>query len=381
MNTPAVPSDPPVELLHPELWLLLTDGADPDVDAAAVHSQLQALATSNLLAAWRTQHHRVRAISRADLGAQLHQALHEGCPAVHLHASLTADELDDLVDALSLPSSVERRVNLQGWGEPFSAWWPAVADELTQPDTWVEVGWRLSGGRTLPSVIVPGDDAAMRDYVLAIKAWRAERFKLGDSGEIPGVSGNEEDEEPTSLPESGQLPIAAAYVERADDEEVRLLAPWPTASTWQTPVHQSTRVLAARGVLSASSSDSSPGTPWWPVVTLHVIAQSPDRTQRWACKLLIERQSTQQDGPWLVVRARLEWAEEARTQAMQHAWRLCLLPRLQVPVSVDFAKGLDKAYIPGRGGAMASMREWDKALPNTPATLVLLPENEAEAAS
>ncbi|MBQ0942225.1 hypothetical protein KAK07_02630 [Ideonella sp. 4Y16] len=357
---------PEVNLLYPELWLLLTDPTQEPDAAPTINAQLQALAGHDRLAEWRWRHRRVRAIGPDALAAEVRDALAAGCPAVRVHSSQPMPELDQAIDELDLPPGTERLINLHGWDQPLAVWWPRVAAELTRPDAWVEVGWRLSRGARIPLLAMPGDKASGRDYQAAFKAWRAERFKLGDSGQLPSDEGNEV-LEPT-------MEEAAPEPKGSHDPDT-VAVPRPRWQTPPPPLKMPTANRLGLGVVGALGAAAPFSHPWFPVATLHGEAQAPGAAGRWPYTLYIERQSVNDadDASWLAVRVRVAWAPAVAEAARLLAHRLVLLPRLQAPVVLRLAAGTDQALFSPAGGAIARMKDWPKALPGTAATLIPLP--------
>jgi hypothetical protein len=378
-----VPQHPAVDLLHPELWLLLTDPAVEPHAAKAVRAQLQALASQNPLAAWRLAHNRVRCISPGELAAEVEAALAAGCPAVRLHASLSAEALGQTLSALNLPAATERIINRHLWGQPLAAWWPQVQAELTRPDAWVEVGWRLSRGQAIPPLAMPGDDESGRSYQAAFKAWRAERFRLGDSGQLPG----DDDDDAPVHPSAEAEAVAGRDID--NDLDIDSSPGTDPAPTWQLPPPVQGRAAVGRLGIGAMAALGAQGTsaasrfPWFPVVELkgEALARSGDPLPagvpaRWAYSLHIERQSPTDadDAAWLAVRVRVQWDDTVvAAQARRHSHRLVLLPRLQAPVVLKLLPGVDRAYFPMAAGDLGRMKLWPEALPGTAATLIPLP--------
>ena len=362
--------------LHPELWLLLSEPATAVDDAESAAAQLNALATTDALAAWRQRHRRVRSVLPDALDAALRSALTEGCPAVHLHASLAPDALADAVDGCHLPPGAERLLNLHGWGQPLPDWWPALAHELTLPDAWVEVGWRLSRGLHIPSVALVDEPGSAVGHLQAFKAWRAKRFAQGDSGLIAGD--DEDGVAEVAVKHSGNHTDDNDDGADADPDADRDADGPPTpAATWRLPPQRGAggqRLgVGHMGASSALGASSPRAAPWFPVAVLDSHAQAPGADQPWPCTLHIERQSSDAQGPWLTVRVRLQWPASVADQARRHAHRVCLLPRLQSPAMTTVQAGAEIAYFKVRDGAMARMKAWAQALPGTPASLVSMP--------
>lgn len=362
----------PVNLLYPELWLLLTEEAAAAAVQAEIGQRLADLAATVPLAAWRQHHRRVLAITPSALAVELRQALGAGCPAVHVHACWSEDDLESAVEAADLPAGAERALHLHGWGQPLAAWWPMLAAELSGPDAWVEVGWRLSRGSSIPPLSLPGEPASAQGYREAFKAWRAECFKLGDSG-LPPFAGEDDDEADLAELASGSTMPGPASSPRLDFPD---MVPLPS-QVWRLPppprpVTGRRLGYGAMGASAAAGSASGTAT-WFDIVVLEGVVPAPGSGIHWPYKLHIQRLSQMEDGAWLSLRARLVWAEDVAAEARRHDHRVCLLPRLQRP-QVFTIGALSGAFTFKPAMAPTSdARAWQDALPGTLATVVPLP--------
>lgn len=363
----------PVNLLYPELWLLLTEEAAAPAEQAEIGQRLADLAAEVPLAAWRQHHGRVRPITPSALAIELRQALDAGCPAVHVHACWPEDDLESAVEAADLPASAGRSLNVHGWGQPLSAWWPALAAELSSPDAWVEVGWRLSRGGSIPPLSLPDEPASAQGYREAFKAWRAERFKLGDSGQPP-FADESDDEADLAEPASGSPMAGPASSLRPVFPD---LAPVPKQA-WRLPPPP--RAVTGRrlgyGSMGASAAPgSAPGTgtgTWFDIVVLEGVVPAPGSGIHWPYKLHLQRFSPKEDGAWMSLRARLVWAEDVAAEARRHDHRVCLLPRLQKPQVFTIKAPSDAFTFKPAMASTPDARAWQGALPGTLATVVPL---------
>ena len=335
--------------------------------------RLAYLAAEVPLAAWRHRHRRVLAITPSALAIELRQALDTGCPAVHVHACWSEDDLESAVESADLPAGAERTLSLHGWGQPLAAWWPTLAAELSNPDAWVEVGWRLSRGSSIPTLSLPDESASAQGYREAFKAWRAERFKLGDSG-LPPFAGEDDDEADLDEPATGgpmSGPTSSPSLGLPD------LAPVPS-QVWRLPpprpVTGRRLGYGAMGASAAPGSESGTGTgTWFDIIVLEGVVPAPGSGIHWPYKLHIQRLSQMEDGAWQSLRARLVWAEDVAAEARRHDHRVCLLPRLQRP-QVFTIGALSGAFTFKPAMAPTSdARAWQDALPGTLATVVPLP--------
>lgn len=367
---------PESDLLHPELWLLIVD-PDEEPDAQQLlNDKLRELSTADALAAWRLHHGRVRLVAGAQLQAELQAALAVGCPAVHLHASLSEDALFDSVLACRLPSPSERLLNLHGWSSLLADWWPEVAGELTRPDAWVEVGWRLSRGARIPPLALPGDAASGVSYKSAFMAWQAERTQHGDMGLFDG----DDDEQDESF-EAESSAAAQGYADSTAQDDI--YNPWSTGgspSVWARPPAGNDLHVRGRGgagwVQAAPQGlFAAPKARWFPIAQLEGETAAPDGSGTWPYRMVIERQSRQQEGQWTAVQASLTWTTpEGRAGAPRHAFRLFLLPRLKPAEVADFPPGVFQAVISASPSLIAQrMLNWADELPGTPVMLVALP--------
>lgn len=363
-----------MNLLYPELWLLLTEEAAAPAVQAEIGQRLADLAATVPLAAWRQHHRRVLAITPSALAVELRQALDAGCPAVHVHACWSEDDLESAVEAADLPAGAERTLNLHGWGQPLADWWPALAAELSSPDAWVEVGWRLSRGSSIPPLSLPDDPASAQGYREAFKAWRAERFKLGDSG-LPPFAGEDDDEADLAEPASGSPMPGPASSPRLGFPD---MVPLPS-QVWRLPPppRPVTGPRLGYGAMGASAAPgSAPGdgtATWFDIVVLEGVVPAPGSSIHWPYKLHIQRYSQKEDGAWLALRARLVWAEDVAAQARRHDHRVCLLPRLQKPQVFTIKAQTDAVILQAAKAPTPDARAWQDTLPGTLATVVPLP--------
>jgi hypothetical protein len=347
--------------LRPERWLLACASSE---QAAHLQAELHQRPASSAFAIWRLQHDLVRCVTVDGLPAAVRQALDAGVPAVHVHALLPSRQLAGVLVQARLVDGEERLVSRHTWPDVAPEMWHRLDDELSAPDGWVEVAWRLTNGRSHPVLAADGRPVSAQAYQQAFVAWRSERFKLGDARTSPFA---DEDGQLEDLPDQDDLFTDTEDAEEGDAaaDDLQTDAPAP-------PTGRSLPGAFRLAPLSASAADDEDADLWFDIAALETRAVAPDGTLQADVTVRVQRQSLHKDGVWLAVRVQLDWPEPVAARARQRGYGVGLLPRWQTPVLLTVPAGRDSAPVPLKGLYLTDVKAWQADLPGTPVTVQML---------
>lgn len=352
------------EQLTPERWLLAIE-QQPVRDA--IDADLKAFSASEApnFARWRQQHGLVRFIGPDELGLALRQALDEGCPAVHLHSTLSETDLQQALSAARLRGGEERRLELRVWAADGQALPNALRTELARPDGWVEVAWRLNNGASFPVLAAPGHPGSEAAYGDAFRAWRRERLREGDSGTSPfAIDGIEPEGDDTTDELAGTA--GPALPDDADDDSPDLAEWMASFPAGQRPGTTGMRPTLP-GVMHAAGEEKAD----WIDVTNWTGRTLAPLGRHWGYTVRLQRLPFGENMPWGVARVHVEWeSEQVAGTARHYRLRICLLPRMQQPVLLTLDAGKTETTV--NGVPVSRLQGWPEALEGTPLTLLVL---------
>lgn len=362
--------------LQPECWLL----ADmPDGWPVVLQQALEATCQASPLAAWRYRYGLVRLVSDMSLPAALRAALNGGSPAVHVHSGLSKSGLQAQMLQAGVQSREHHRLEAHAWTsrpDGLDALVTTLRAELTRPDAWAEVAWRMTEGASFPVLRVEADparaDDSAREYRTAFKAWRKERLLQGDSGSSPFAEDDplEEYEDEAAVAMDGDDDDEDDFP--ADDQRHATVADHLPPGFFGTVPDVPVRLpegLRADGATGDSAT-------WYDLLTWKGSARSADGSTGCAYTLRLQGQglSANQE-PWSGLRIAIDWAPADRSRAVTRRHRVCLMPHLRVPALVVIESHERHANVDAATVPLNEQTDWLRSLEGAPHMVVAMTQD------